>query len=367
MWTHLAGVYDAAEHTLALYVNGILQDRIAYNVTMGDATGPLLIGASDSADWDVHFQGEIADVQVFDRVLVGQDFTGQLKTDPYSGGFDEPGIVSPIEVGRWDFDAAVPCYLADLENTCEAPDGTGFDRWLALTRGSAVENGNRGSALSLDGNYFPEENPEPWEATQEYGRSAYKTGLDTSGPDPLTIWEETPVLRTDQSFTVSAWTRPDVLFGGNMTAVAQKGVEQSAFMLSTRHFTVNGEPGYRYAFSVWGSDDDVDRQSGTAVSRPLTEDDLGEWVHLVGVYDAATTHVKLYLNGELVDLYQGPSAFQASGPLLVGAAWWSPLGEAPRLVDRWQGAIDDVHVFQGAMTDAQIRLLFEEQSADPES
>ncbi|MEK8104044.1 hypothetical protein NKG94_01045 [Micromonospora sp. M12] len=134
-------------------------------------------------------------MQVFDRVLVPHDFTGQLAADPLSGGFNEPGILTPVLAGSWDFENMQRCYLANLRDTCEAPDpATAWGRWLGLTRGSTdgAGHGNGGSALWLDLEYFPDEGFT--ESSQEWGSSAVKTGTtppDTNGNE-FTVWRDTP-------------------------------------------------------------------------------------------------------------------------------------------------------------------------------
>jgi Concanavalin A-like lectin/glucanases superfamily len=361
-WQHVAFSYDETTRSFTLFLNGHQVGSMAF--PSWRAAGPLEIGRY--LFWDAHggsFNGAIADVQVFDRVLVGNDFTGQLATDPLSGGVDEPGILAPTDAGEWNMNAGVPCYVQDLEDTCESPDATGVSRWLALSKGTDIGVGHRDNGLLLDGYYFPGENPEPWETTSEYARSATKAGVDTSGSQPLTLWHNTPVLRTDQSYTVSAWVRPDRTTGTDMTAVAQQGQVQSAFELGARSFTADGVTKLRWAFTA-ASADSAGAGSVTAsmTSQPLSDDATGEWTHLVAVYDAADHQIRLYVNGELKATTAQPSAWNATEPLTVGAARWSPPGGPSGLGRSWQGGIDDVTVYQGALTDAGVKHLFDDQS-----
>lgn len=357
-WVHLAGVYDATAKRISLYVNGTVVGTSAHTAVW-NATGPFDVGRTvTSGSGSGQFQGDIADVQVFDRVLVDHDFTGMLKSDPDSGGFDEPGILTPVTVGQWSFNAGVPCYLQDLQDTCEAPDGTGFARWMALTRGSDIGAGRGGSSgLALDGRYFPAENPEPWEATTEYGESALKTGVDTSGPDPLTLWQRTSVLRTDQSFTVSAWARLDRLDVYQMV-LGQDGPNSSAFFLYYAP-----ENGGVWKFKVYASAASTDNTGATYAVGPAPAADT-TWYHLVGVLDAGKRQIRLYVDGDLAQastLNAAWQPWQATGPLSVGRA----LGSGGRIYDRLYGVIDDVVAYQGAMTDAQVHALYDSQADQP--
>ncbi|MFY1650733.1 LamG-like jellyroll fold domain-containing protein [Solwaraspora sp. WMMB762] len=350
-WTHLAGVYDATSRTSTIYVNGQAPTSVA---ATGMQPWPnrqrIVIGRELWKGSPVNFwSGEIADVQVFDRVLVPHDFTGMLAHDPMSSGFHEPGILTPVQVGNWDFEAATPCYLADLKDTCEAPDTvTAWGRWLALTRGSAVGTGYsaNGSGLWLDYEYFPDEGYT--ESTAEYARSAVKAGTTPPDTDGLefTQWQDRAVLRTDQSFTMSAWVMLDRL-DGMRTAVSQRGVHESAGWLK-----YSADVG-KWQFAI--SDEDVITTS-TASIRSTSAAEEGVWTHLVGVYDAERNQIRLYVNGELEGVTQNIpfTPMVSTGPLLVGHTLWKD-----ELMDQWTGGIDEVAVFQGALTDTAVSMLYD--------
>ncbi|WP_369930932.1 LamG-like jellyroll fold domain-containing protein [Plantactinospora sp. BC1] len=342
-WTHLAGVYDATEKKIRLYVDGQQVAEADRTAVPWQAAGRFAVGRGfGSGAVENWWNGAIAEMQVFDRVLVAHDFTGQLASDPLSGGFNEPGILTPIQVGNWNFEAATPCYLANLKDTCEAPDTTtAWDRWLALTRGAAIGAGHTasGSGLWLDYEYFPEEGYT--EPSEEYARSAVKTGVtppDSDGNE-FTQWQETPVLRTDDSFTMSAWVMLDRL-DGMRTAVSQRGTHESAAWLK---YSTTGQ----WQFRV--SDEDVTTTATASVSSTsVPQEDV--WTHLTGVYDASRGEIRLYVNGEWEATEKvsfRPMA--SSGPLLVGRALWHD-----QIVDQWTGGIDDITVLQGAMTDTAV-------------
>jgi hypothetical protein len=348
-WTHVAGGYDELEQKIKLYVNGVLVSATtppaAWLATRGGgfaSTGPLVIGRDR---WWVngdYFQGELADVQVFNRALVDQDFTGQLASDPLSGGFDETGILAPVLVGDWSFAGAVPCYEeSGVPNTCEAPEFGPFGRRMALTQGTFVGAGHRDDGLYLDDTHFVDDPSDPYYglATQEYGRSQ-----DNTGTPSAPVWQNGPVLRTNDSYTVSAWVMvsPDITHTG--TAVAQHGSLESAFML---RYDVAAD---RWDFVIG----DVDGTEGTgAMVSALNTAVKGTWVHLAGVYDAAAGTIRLYVNGEAQNAAAVPNPWHAGGPLVAGQRRWRGL-----LVEQWDGGVDDVQVFQGAMTAAAVRKLY---------
>ncbi|NUU20027.1 MAG: DUF2510 domain-containing protein [Streptomycetaceae bacterium] len=72
VWTHLAGVYDAAAKTMTLYVDGTPQGT-AVEPKPWKAAGPLTIGrATSNID---RFHGAIADVQAYARPLSAAEIT----------------------------------------------------------------------------------------------------------------------------------------------------------------------------------------------------------------------------------------------------------------------------------------------------
>lgn len=362
-WTHVAGVYDATAKRIRLYVNGVLTAEVDRTATGWAATGSFAVGRYGSSgavnNW---FTGNVADVQIFDRVLVADDFTGKAASDPMSGGVDEPGILAPTLVGRWDFETAVPCYETGIPDTCEAPDaGTGWNRRLALTQGTGLGGGiGNSQGLALSDVHWIDDPADPHfgEADQEYGIAE----RNIAPPGQPAQWQQGPVLRTDQAYTVSAWVQPAKL-ETTMTAVSQRGTRVGAFYLSTRSSTVNGVTGIRFELGVPPSDSEVNGP-WTKVIAPtvLTDDDTGLWHHLVAVYDPASSpSLRLYVNGELAAQGSG-GGWQGSGPMSVGRAWWTTSNGVSAWYDQWFGGIDQVEVYRGAMTADQVAILHDQQS-----
>ncbi|WP_430791341.1 LamG-like jellyroll fold domain-containing protein [Actinoplanes sp. G11-F43] len=360
-WVHVAGVLDAPEKKLRLYLDGVMVTEIDRGATPWAATGRFAAGKGYGSNY---WKGSIADLQVFDRVLVAEDFTGRLASDDEGkvtgNGFNEPGILTPVQVGGWDFDTASGCKRADLNGYCQAPDpGTAWNRWLALSRGSEIGTGrdaNNGFALWLDDQYFPSDDGTTPDTTSEYGRSAVKTGTtapDENG-DEFTLWQDQQVLRTDQSFTVALWAVPRADLTGNRTVLAQGGTNESAFRL--QYAADSG----KWVFGVASHDTpDADTSTVTSLTSASTTDP-GAWTHLTAVYDAAVKQTRIYVNGNReADAIVSGTPFDATGPMLVGKSLSQ--GE---LTGQWHGGIDDIAVFQGAMNDAAISLMYQRQNAD---
>ncbi|MBQ1090039.1 LamG-like jellyroll fold domain-containing protein [Streptomyces sp. B93] len=197
--------------------------------------------------------------------------------------------------GHWTLDEGTGTTAAD-----EGPN----DRPLTLSEGTAWTPGVSGSALKFD------------------GRGQYAA---TDGP----------VLDTTGSYSVAAWVRLDALPGNYATAVSQDGRRQaSPFYLQYGQGA--------FAFSLPGG------QRARLVTTPET----GRWYHLVGVRDDATHQIKLYVDGKLAATATSGPNYVSTGPLAVGRAQWEGND-----TDFWNGAVDEVHAYDKALTAEEVSAL----------
>jgi alpha-L-arabinofuranosidase len=144
----------------------------------------------------------------------------------------------------------------------------------------------------------------------------------------------TPVVDTAQSFTAAAWVRLSGL-DGYQTFVSEDGSVQSSFFLQLRGDT------HQFSFTV-PYDFFVLPQSGFT---PVN----GRWYHLAGVYDAAAHSASLYVDGVLVDTVFNVVSGPATGPTGIGRGKF-----AGNPVDFVNGAIDDVRLYQSALSAAEV-------------
>jgi hypothetical protein len=143
------------------------------------------------------------------------------------------------------------------------------------------------------------------------------------------------ILDTTGNYSVSAWVRLDKR-GSFATAVSQDGDTNSAFFLQ-----YSGQDD-RFAFSFAGV-------RALAPSAPET----GQWYHLVGVRDAASGTLTLYVNGEKAGSAPACLGDASTGHTVIGRA---KFGGNP--VDFWPGSIDQVHVFDRALSADEVGQLY---------
>ncbi|WP_197287204.1 LamG-like jellyroll fold domain-containing protein [Planomonospora sphaerica] len=159
-----------------------------------------------------------------------------------------------------------------------------------------------------------------------------------------------PVLRTDQSYTVSAWaklTQDDA----HASVISQDGTVNSGFKL-------NYSPGdKKWRMVAYTTDATGSTDTKAISSRPAK---LNTWTHLTGVYDAQARKIRLYEDGELVAENDYTSTWNAGGGLLIGR---SKLNGAYQ--HSFRGTIDEVRVYDKALAAQQIPGLMAPSAPAP--
>ncbi|WP_127507215.1 FG-GAP-like repeat-containing protein [Actinoplanes solisilvae] len=350
-WTHVAGTYNPVDKLMSVWIDGVRKASVAPPAAWA-SNGVLRIGnrRSTSTQFTEALIGSVADVQIFDRQLVEDDFAGTAADDEFSGGVDEPGILAATTVGIWNFDTALSCHVAGSDE-CDAPDsGSGFGRQLTLTPGTEVDAGNgEGQGLLLDKKHMDDES-----ATEEYGLTQANVAPAGSPKDLRNV----SALRTDQSFAVSVWLQPAELTD-TMTALGQQGSKLSSFYLGVRQSTVKGITGPRFEVMTPSIDNQVgESYSHLIAPQLLSGDDTTDWFHLVFVYNtAAVNQLSLYVNGSMAATKSG-RLWNADGPLTVGRVWHTDEQTAGSYRDQWVGGLDDLQIFQGVLTGGQFASIF---------
>ncbi|WP_157641119.1 LamG-like jellyroll fold domain-containing protein [Longispora albida] len=300
VWVHLAGVFDSEAKVASLYANGTKVGEQPVTFTPWNAAGSLVFGRTKwngvNMDW---WDGQIAGVYAWDRVITHREVNDL-------GGTQRVGLT-----GAWRF---------------ESP-GRGPD---------ADETGNQ--LL----NFHPIANV-PLTGAGKIGTGLHVGELGAPGEPDKTGWADTdnPVIDTSQSFTVSAWAKLNSpsLPGKSMAVVSQDGNVNSAFFLRYRWYNNEGH----WAFTCTKKDELAPGFSDALSASPLTTADLNKWVHLVGVYDAPTSSMTLYVD----DVLQRTSPcdmWNAQGKFNIGRAKYEGWSS-----NYWMGDVDEVRVWAGAL------------------
>ncbi|WP_254878784.1 LamG-like jellyroll fold domain-containing protein [Streptomyces sp. NA04227] len=307
-WTHLVGVFDNPNQKLLLYIGGKLVGSAPFS-TPWDARGGTMLGAaSHYGTVENFFPGHLDEVQLFDYQLTAEQVT-KLHGK------------SPVDTNR-------PAKLVwPLDENDSASRVVGRAQKVTAALRGGAQTGVQGladKALNLDG-------------VDDYA---------TSGR---------PVMDTFQSFAVAAWVKlPKDKGDAAMTAVAQSSGPQRGFELY--HSSSLG--GWVFLRPTADSTDASfvrARQNACPPDNPgCPAGGLGSWSHVAGVYDLDSSQIRLYVNGELVDEQPFITPWLATGPVTLGSALASS-GPLSHL----RGQVDDVRMYDRAVSDDEVRTLYE--------
>jgi RHS repeat-associated protein len=218
---------------------------------------------------------------------------------------------SPYVAGEWRFDTLIA--------TQKVGDSSGNGSVCFLNTGTLTSNGISGSALNFN-------------ATAKY---AY---MPIGTPYALTF---------QNSFSISAWINP-----------SQVGTIQ-------RNIINRGTNGFEYG--LWTDANGylefhIGKLSPNKVTGPIPP--VNKWTHVVGVYDRSEGMIKLFVNGIEV------AAKYINYPT-VGTGTSTPT-KSPTPVDgivvfsdnsgnkySWLGMIDEVRIYNGALTPSQVEDLYQ--------
>jgi hypothetical protein len=284
-WTHLTGTFSSTDKVIRLYVNGALEESVG-DATSFSSAGPFFVGRSGQG---LPYKGAVAEVQTWNREI---------------GSAEVFALADPLEtgqVGTWHFENPGANWTTD---------GSGFLRDLTMRNGAMMPRsgaGRNGAGLFLDG-------------TDDYAAS------------------DGQILRTDQSFTVSAWVRL------RNTTKPQAFLSQGSDGIYPG-FSLHYAPG-EWVFGMQASASAPDPATGTYASARVGSEILTDYHHLVGVFDAQKRQLRLYVDGAhrvTVPMNAAWRPWDATGPLMVGA-WPSGAGTYA------EADIDSVRVLQGAVS-----------------
>ncbi|MFE4830011.1 LamG-like jellyroll fold domain-containing protein [Streptomyces sp. NPDC056672] len=309
-WTHVVGVFDNPNSQVQLYVNGTLAGTAPFSGPW-DARGGTLLGATESSRTpNGFFSGDLDEAQLFDYQLTAADVTRLHGKQPVDSGTRPAKLVWP------------------MDETADASAVTGRAQQVRATVHGGAQFGGRGVAgtsLHLDGD-------------DDYATTAQ------------------PVLDTFQSFSVSLWARlPANKENRAMTAITQADSNSAGFALY--HSSALG--GWVFAREESNSTTSTvvrAEQSACPAETPnCAAAQLGQWAHVVGVYDYDAEQIRLYVNGVLKDTGEFTTPWLAIGPVTLGhtLASTGPSG-------LFEGDLDDVQLYDRTVSDHEVRQLFKQ-------
>ncbi|VVC00620.1 Concanavalin A-like lectin/glucanases superfamily protein [uncultured archaeon] len=299
------------------YMDGIMQGTGSMaDAGMGqlNTTSPFYIGACNGGANS--FNGSIDEVRVYARAL-----TPAQVMQHYLGNYqDRCSVDVTLDYDRGlfsgDQEAVYNAYLRVGYSPAE-PGLAGrwkFDEGQGTVAHDSSTGNNDAALVGAS-----------WLADTARGTSAYFGGA--------TNYSVTPSLALGSQFSVSAWVKANG---------SQRGYNRIAENSYAGGFYLGTDSrGERYQWAV-------NNPSYGSVTGGKVAD--GQWQHVAGTYNG-TTGI-LYVNG--VNVSSG--AFSAPGPvslpIYIGSSSASPGSNS------WEGAIDDVRVYNYTLTPEEVSLLY---------
>jgi glucose/arabinose dehydrogenase len=383
-WSHIALTYNGA--TLRFFVNGTQVATQARTGAIRTSTNPLQIG-SDSI-FGQYFSGLIDEVRVYNRALTAAEIQSDMNT-PLGGGTDNqpptaPGTLTAtaINSGRVDLSwgAATDnvgvtgyrierCIGAGCTNFAEiaAPPATGttyndtgltsnttysyrvratdaatnfgpysntatavtptasgptpvaaygFDEGSGSTVSDASGGGNTGSLSGTT-----------WAATGKFSKA-----LSFNGSSSRVTVVDKASLRLSSSMTLEAWVNPSAVSSGWRDVIFKGNDDYYLEATSTNASRPAGG-------AITGG------SGGQAYGTSALQ--TGVWTHVAVTYDG--TALRFFVNGGQVSSVAKSGAIQTSTDSLT-------IGSDPIYGQYFQGSIDEVRVYNTALTAAQIQI-----------
>ena len=324
-WHHMALVYNNGQTTL--YIDGNFVETL--NLAPSGTLKYIGTSFDDVSSSDPQgFRAPLDEFLVFDGAFTASDITSiynnQLSGKNFDGGARDEAHC-PLLIAQYSMDAALWS-----GSSGEVTDETAS--YNAQAFGGAI-TGNDTQALTG--------NP----GTCRYGTF---DGVD----DYLELPSSFENLQ--DSFTIAAWINPSNLNSGSRIFIDDQNSQQGyGFSL--------GDPGNgRLRFFSRGVNPvSVDTNSAIAVNS---------WTFVTAVHNSKAKTRQIYINGVAQTLSGGGTSSTYSGTWGLDTGPASIGGETAAASEnssnyRFTGAIDEVHVFKGALTGAEINEVYAKRHA----
>ncbi|MEV0269708.1 LamG-like jellyroll fold domain-containing protein [Hamadaea sp. NPDC050747] len=269
--------------------------------TWSTTAAPLVIGA------DVNLDGNPDLWNTTNANQTGLNANIYATGTTFATAVTNTGLTQATLVGEWD--------LGERTGS-QANDNSPYSNTLTMTSGASFiptgHNTNDAGAMSFTG-----------ASTQQATTSV-------------------PILRTDQSFSLSVWVYlTDTSTTTARTILEQQDTTFAAFFIQKRFNT--------WAFGRAASPS----TGGVVLAQTTTAPVRNAWVHLAATYDATTGNMALYVNGVSAATHAACGCnWNATGGVLVGRTQWAQTNG-----EWWLGNADNIQLYQGLLTPAQITAL----------
>ena len=265
------------------------------------------------------FTGSIDEVAVFDFALTDAQLEAHVAAAMAAGGSYSAAVLADKPFGYWGFDES---------------------------DAAAVNQGTRGA--SLNGTYngqIDRNQPGPQEALA--GFTADNKAISVEAPEEGFVRVDESILSGLTEFSMSGWVKPGFIEDNRVGLFGQNDAMEFGFINPT-------------TIQMWTP------QGGAANFTFIDEIQEDEWVHIAAIGDGE--EIRIYVNGELAQVGGTPLAGgqpvdsygDSDFPFNVGGGGIYDAGG-----NQFTGLLDEVAVYDKALTANQIRAQFEAALGGP--
>ncbi|WP_103535343.1 LamG domain-containing protein [Streptomyces sp. SM11] len=298
-WTQLTGVFDAHAASgpeLRIYVNGNQAGKAARHTVWSSLRSFQIGQVLAKSGYRDHFEGDLAEVRAFDRVLPAAQVAGLLD-------------IKPQRKGYWPLDV--------------------------VTDGASANVQSGGQPLTLQGGAAVYQPQDPFFDEAALVGDGHLV-LDGAGD-----WAATtdPAVSAADSYTVAVRAQLTALDSTeSQTVLSLPG--QNADRVAVRYQAATGQ----WELAVTAADS-ATAEVTTVANDQLLPSNEGSGQHLAVAFDSFTHEVRLYVDGQLTATAVGSdhSTWPSSGGLQVGRSAQGGGSEY------FAGALDEVRVYAGVV------------------
>lgn len=314
VWHHLVATYDDASDTMLVYIDGVqVAQNTSANGGINNTSSALEFAAENGVSGGRLFNGKLDDIRIYDGVLtaiqVSSLYTGGTTARVQLQTTRTPSLVSGL-VGYWTFDGKDTGIGYAVDKSSQRRDLTLSD--------TKPMSGKMGQALYFNGT----------------ASNAVTASIDNSF--------------MSSGFSVAAWfkTDGDTTVGTIFRSTASDPANQDVGFDVSWTSNVGGESNRNKL--AFGARTASSWTNQFAVGTSNVND--SRWHLGVGTFDGTTFRV--YVDGVL----EGSRV--PDNPFVTSTAPWSIGRYGPSIAEPFRGQIDDVRVYNRALSAAEIRDLY---------
>lgn len=325
-WSYITCTYDGTN--LKAYLNGNLEATTAIGTPdLANTADPMYIGSGVSSGAPTnYFPGVVDDFKFYNYARTPQQIVQDM-----NAGHPAPGSPVGSPLGWWDFDEGYGTTANNRGNQGSSLDGTLTNMASPATSTSGWTNSGKVSkALNFDG-----------------------TNDNVNLGDPS-------ALQITGAISISSWIKLNALpSGGDGYEIVAKDKDTGgrAYVLevySNVGGSCNGQSITCFRFYINGG-------SSNDIIAGSTSLQTGVWYHVTGTYTAGSgAKLNLYVNGRPDATEVGASSASintATANVHIGSR------EYTGFLGYFNGAIDEVKIFNSALTASQAQVLYNQAQA----